>query len=111
MNFDVELLGDCDTIIAHLCKQLGVPWNEVLQGFEIPNVSKEFLTPFIPTPPDSPTKDGYKEGVLHHDDVLGKKCCDSEKIVGTGDPLDQCQREDKGNVTDQLRNMAEEQGS
>lgn len=29
MNFDVELLGDSDVIIDHLCRQLGGEWNEV----------------------------------------------------------------------------------
>ncbi|XP_028408359.1 NAD-dependent protein deacetylase sirtuin-1-like [Dendronephthya gigantea] len=78
MNFDVELLGDCDTIIAHMCKQLGEPWSQVLQGFEIPSVPKEFLEPFLQTPPDSP-EDLHNEMVVNHDDGPHKEFCDSEK--------------------------------
>lgn len=93
MNFDVELLGDCDTIIAHMCKQLGEPWSEVLEDFEIPNVSQEFLTPFLQTPPDSPAK---HDGALHDDD-LERKCCDSEEIIENAVSLDRYQNRDKGN--------------
>jgi hypothetical protein len=94
MNFDVELLGDCDTIIAHLCKELGGPWSDVLEGFQIPNVSKEFLTPFIQTPPDSPSKAGCKEVVVDVDSE--KKCYDLEKSI-IQDSLDEFQNEHKGN--------------
>ena len=90
MNFDVELLGDCDTIIAHMCKQLGEEWSQVSQDFEIPSVSKEFLTPFLQTPPDSPVKG---EGLL--DDGLERKC-DSEKIVRNDESLDQLSKQERG---------------
>ena len=33
MNFDVELYGNCDDVIAELCLQLGSEWTDVLQGF------------------------------------------------------------------------------
>ena len=33
MNFDVELYGNCDDVIAELCLQLGSEWTGVLQGF------------------------------------------------------------------------------
>ena len=95
MNFDVELLGDCDTIIAHLCKELDDPWSDILEDFQIPNVSKEFLTPFIQTPPDSPLEAGCKDAVL--DDGSEKKCCDLEQNIENGDSLDEFHNEDKGN--------------
>ncbi len=98
MDFDVELLGDCDTIIAHLCMELGELWSEVLQGFEIPNVSKEFLTPFVQTLPDSLSKDGCNEVILNDDDGLKRKCYDSGKIIENGNSLDQYQKENKGNL-------------
>jgi len=34
MTFDVELLGDCDVIVAELCKRLGGSWTEILDGVE-----------------------------------------------------------------------------
>lgn len=34
MTFDVELLGDCDVILAELCKRLGDGWTDILQGAE-----------------------------------------------------------------------------
>ena len=91
MNFDVELLGDCDTIIAHMCKQLGDEWSQVSQDFEIPSVSMEFWTPFLQIPPDSPVK----EKGLINDDGLERKCCVSE-ILENGESLDQLSKEEKG---------------
>lgn len=96
MNFDVELLGDCDTIIAHMCKQLGEPWSQILQGFEIPSVPKEFLEPFLQTPPDSP-EDLRFESVFNNDD--GKEFCDSEKNGVTEGCDSPSQKESKGRET------------
>lgn len=31
LNFDVELLGDCDNVISELCLRLGPPWDTVCQ--------------------------------------------------------------------------------
>ncbi|XP_046844853.1 NAD-dependent protein deacetylase sirtuin-1-like [Xenia sp. Carnegie-2017] len=46
MNFDIELLGNCDAIIAHLCKELGGDWCDVLEGFEVPTLSQDVLLSF-----------------------------------------------------------------
>ena len=47
LNFDVELLGDCDTIVNELCHRLGDGWNaictSVLSSIEIPR--DEMVTP------------------------------------------------------------------
>lgn len=96
MNFDVELLGDCDTITAYLCKQLGESWCEVLQGFQVPNVSQEFLTPLIQTPPDSPIKDD--RNIHNGNDAVEKQSysCDSKETIENNDLLEDCLDKDKG---------------
>ena len=52
MTFDVELLGDCDAIVAELCQQLGEDWTSLLQGFEAPCVDRQVLS-YMKTPPYS----------------------------------------------------------
>lgn len=34
MTFDVELLGDCDVIVAELCKRLAGTWTDILEEVE-----------------------------------------------------------------------------
>ena len=34
MDFDVELLGDADGVVAHLCSQLGEDYSEIYEGKE-----------------------------------------------------------------------------
>ena len=61
LNFDVELLGDCDIIIQELCKRLGPSWHSVCTSTELAVEINydEMLTPsnqspvYHPTPPNS----------------------------------------------------------
>lgn len=41
MNFDVELYGNCDDVIAELCLQLGSEWTSVLEGFTPNTLDRE----------------------------------------------------------------------
>ncbi|XP_005095144.1 NAD-dependent protein deacetylase sirtuin-1 [Aplysia californica] len=51
LNFDVELLGNCDDIVADLCRRLGDGWEQLAQpGPPLTEVSLSAL----PTPPRSP---------------------------------------------------------
>ena len=43
LTFDVELLGDCDAIVAELCERMGGNWMGILDGFKAPTVNKELL--------------------------------------------------------------------
>lgn len=56
LNFDVELLGDCDTIVSELCRQLGDGWSVLAEGVELLyEVSEDqLLTPPL-TPADTET--------------------------------------------------------
>ena len=65
MTFDVELLGDCDAIIAELCERLGKPWIQILRDFEVPSVDSTVLSR-AQTPPllngSSPVADTTTDG-------------------------------------------------
>ncbi|XP_013411403.1 NAD-dependent protein deacetylase sirtuin-1 isoform X2 [Lingula anatina] len=52
LNFDVELLGDCDGIVQELCRRLGEGWGSLCSkdGEKLTEISKDCL----PTPPESP---------------------------------------------------------
>lgn len=53
LNFDVELLGDCDTIVGELCQQLGEGWDVLCEGTEpLTEVSEDMLL----TPPATPAE-------------------------------------------------------
>ena len=58
LNFDVELLGDCDTIVSELCRQLGDGWSVLAEGIEpLYEVTEDqLLTPPL-TPADTETVD------------------------------------------------------
>ena len=50
MTFDVELLGDCDVIVAELCQRLGGSWRDLLEEFDVPcGVEKKSLFAEEPT--------------------------------------------------------------
>ncbi|BFZ17316.1 hypothetical protein BsWGS_20355 [Bradybaena similaris] len=51
LNFDVELLGNCDDIVGELCRRLGPSWEELAASG--PPLS-EVLMSSLPTPPASP---------------------------------------------------------
>ena len=51
LNFDVELLGDCEIIISELCRQLGDDW-ETLANKD--NPLTEIRTEELATPPETP---------------------------------------------------------
>lgn len=79
MNFDVELLGDCDTIIGYICTELGDPWCQVLQGFEVPTASREeYLTPFLQTSPAFSDERKNEEDL--NNDALDSECLEKEKL-------------------------------
>ena len=42
-NFDVELLGNCDAVIAELCHRLGEDWSEVVQDYVMPPIDKDAI--------------------------------------------------------------------
>lgn len=94
MNFDVELLGDCDTIIGHICTELGDPWCQVLQGFEIPNVSRKYLAPFFQTSAAFP--DECKTEKDLNNDVLECKCLEKEELSEECDDRSLNQKNEKG---------------
>ncbi|GFR78954.1 NAD-dependent protein deacetylase sirtuin-1 [Elysia marginata] len=51
LNFDTELLGNCDNIVAELCRRLGDGWNHLVS--EEPLLEQVLLSN-LPTPPASP---------------------------------------------------------
>ena len=54
LNFDVELLGDCDTIVGELCRHLGEGWYILSLDVEpLTEVAEDQLL----TPPATPTDD------------------------------------------------------
>ena len=53
LNFDVELLGDCDTIVGELCRRLGEEWAELATSELMVQVLRDELT----TPPMSPSQE------------------------------------------------------
>ncbi|XP_059142877.1 NAD-dependent protein deacetylase sirtuin-1-like [Physella acuta] len=64
-NFDVELLGNCDGIIAELCRRLGPGWDHLAPpGPPLNEVSLSSL----PSPPVSPESQESKSPSCHSDD-------------------------------------------
>ncbi|GFO38078.1 NAD-dependent protein deacetylase sirtuin-1 [Plakobranchus ocellatus] len=51
LNFDVELLGDCDRIVAELCRRLGEGWDHLASKGPMLD---QILMSNLPTPPASP---------------------------------------------------------
>lgn len=51
LNFDIELLGDCDTVIGELCRRLGQEWVELAGSEPMNQLSQDDL----PTPTASPS--------------------------------------------------------
>jgi len=41
LEFDVELYGNCDDVIAELCTQLRFDWMSILEGFEHSPLNRE----------------------------------------------------------------------
>ena len=48
LNFDVELLGDCDVIVNELCHRLGDNWTTLCTS---PSPAVEIRRDELPTPP------------------------------------------------------------
>ncbi|XP_074647341.1 NAD-dependent protein deacetylase sirtuin-1-like [Tubulanus polymorphus] len=44
LNFDVELLGDCDVIVNELCHRLGDAWSDICGELPLDEVRKDALT-------------------------------------------------------------------
>ena len=42
-NFDVELLGNCDTVIHELCRRLGDDWANITEDHDMPHLDKEVI--------------------------------------------------------------------
>ena len=63
LNFDVELLGDCDTIVSELCHQLGEGWHSLTKDADpLTEVTEGLLlTPPVTPPVDSVTKGSSSE--------------------------------------------------
>ena len=51
LNFDVELLGNCDNIVAELCRRLGDSWDHIASKGPL---LEQVLLSNLPTPPASP---------------------------------------------------------
>ena len=62
LNFDVELLGDCDTIVSELCRRLGDGWDSLSEDTEpLSEVTEDsLLTPPL-TPSDTESKGSPSE--------------------------------------------------
>lgn len=71
MTFDVELLGDCDVILAHLCERLGSPWRNVLQDFKVPPVDSRLLCNIETPPPE----------YLHNESPIERKIGTDESLA------------------------------
>ena len=61
MNFDVELYGNCDDVIAELCLQLGSEWTSVLEGFAPNTLDREQWKMFYDYCDNSSSDSGNEE--------------------------------------------------
>ncbi|CAG5117926.1 unnamed protein product, partial [Candidula unifasciata] len=75
LNFDVELLGNCDDIVGELCRRLGPGWEELAASG--PPLS-EILMSSLPTPSASPHSG---DSVDKWDDVSNPAVTSSEGMV------------------------------
>ena len=67
MNFDIELLGNCDAIICELCKKLGPEWQQVIQNYEMPQLDKDMVLPYLET--DSSSHSSEEDREFFDDDI------------------------------------------
>ncbi|KAL4240272.1 NAD-dependent protein deacetylase sirtuin-1 [Mactra antiquata] len=57
LNFDVELLGDCDTIMNEICRRLGNEWTKICDDTVLTQIAFDDL----PTPPQSPVQNDHSK--------------------------------------------------
>ena len=63
MHFDVELLGNCDTIISELCNKLGDHWQSIGLSAPLVQVQRdEMITPDGSSAEDAMISDSVKSG-------------------------------------------------
>ena len=87
LNFDVELLGDCDTIVGELCRHLGEGWDILSKDIELlTEVSKDQLL----TPPATPTDDNTSSKIAS-ENLADNEVMDS--IAHVGDDNTACRSE------------------
>ena len=81
LNFDVELLGDCDTIVGELCRHLGEGWDILSKDIELlTEVSEDQLL----TPPATPTDDNTSSKIAS-ENLADNEVMDSITNVGEDD--------------------------
>lgn len=95
LNFDVELLGDCDTIVGELCRRLGDEWAALARTEPMTQITRDDL----PTPPASPTREHSND--LSMDSETGKKLANNP-TTGSGSKNDSCSssKENQGSIED-----------
>nr|XP_023022612.1 NAD-dependent protein deacetylase sirtuin-1 [Leptinotarsa decemlineata] len=77
-HFDVELLGDCDVIISHLCQLLGNKWEEGNHSSQILHHAPTLLPLKDPHPPDKADKHTLSESITEPSSTENKSRCRSE---------------------------------
>lgn len=75
LNFDVELLGDCDIIVNELCHRLGDGWNSMCVKEPLEEVSKDqLLTP----PPVGPSSPQFRRNMSNLSNISDTACMRTE---------------------------------
>ncbi|KAK3738052.1 hypothetical protein QZH41_012930 [Actinostola sp. cb2023] len=99
MTFDVELLGDCDVIVAELCRRLGGSWTDILEGSKVFPVDRSLylgITDSLDTPSTSDSMTAAEEKNL--EECPGEECpgeeCPGEECPGEECPGEECPGEE-----------------
>lgn len=75
LNFDVELLGDCDVIVNELCHRLGEGWNNMCVKEPLEEVAKgQLLTP----PPVGPSSPQFRRNMSNLSNISDTACMRTE---------------------------------
>jgi len=95
MNFDVELYGNCDDVIAELCLQLGSEWTSVLEGFTPNTLDRERWKMFYDYCDNSSSDSGNEEDQtqksLSESELNSNSDKDSNCNSKNEEPADECQ--------------------
>ncbi|CAH1407969.1 unnamed protein product [Nezara viridula] len=74
MNFDVELLGDSDVIIDHLCRELGGDWSQVCWREKPLTVCTELDVQIFTSDSDSGSSEDETDVISKESEVSKVKC-------------------------------------
>lgn len=74
LNFDVELLGDCDIVVGEICRRLGKEWSKIANEESLSQISMdELLTPVSSPKPAVTNPENSETKTLDSENTIGEE--------------------------------------